>query len=42
MCGHAKPHLAIDVIREAFEPEEIVVKEILRGQEAAVQIKLAA
>lgn len=42
MCGHAKPHLAIDVIRQAFEPEEIIVKEELRGQEAAVQLKLAA
>ena len=42
MCGHAKPHLAIDVIRQAFEPEEIIVKEELRGQEAAVQFRLAA
>lgn len=42
MCGHAKPHLAIEVIRHAFEPEEIIVKEELRGQEAAVQLKLAA
>lgn len=42
MCGHAKPHLAIEVIRKAFEPEDIVVKELLRGQEAAAQIRLAA
>ncbi len=44
MCGHAQPHLAIDVIREAFEPDEIIVKEELRGKEAARQIglKLAA
>ena len=42
MCGHAKPHLAIDVIRQAFEPGQIIVKEELRGQEAAVQFKLAA
>ena len=42
MCGHAKPHLAIDVIRQAFEPEEIVVREHLRGQEAAGQLRLAA
>ncbi len=42
MCGHAKPHLAIEVIRQAFEPEEIIVKELLRGQEAAVQLGLAA
>ncbi len=42
MCGHAKPHLSIDVIRQAFEPDEIIVKEELRGQEAAVQLELAA
>ncbi len=42
MCGHAKPHLAIEVIRRAFEPDEIIVKEVLRGQEAATQLKLAA
>jgi S-adenosylmethionine decarboxylase len=42
MCGHAKPHLAIDVIRQAFQPDEIIVKELLRGQEAAEQIRLAA
>lgn len=33
MCGCAKPHLTIDVLREAFEPEEIIVKEHLRGRE---------
>lgn len=42
MCGHARPHLAIDVIRQAFDPEEIIVKEELRGQEAAMQLRLAA
>ena len=42
MCGHARPHLAIDVIRQAFEPEELVVREHLRGQEAAGQLRLAA
>jgi len=42
MCGHAKPHLSIDVIRQAFEPEDIIVKEELRGQEAATQLELAA
>jgi S-adenosylmethionine decarboxylase len=42
MCGHAKPHLAIDVIRQAFEPEDIIVKEELRGREAARQLRLAA
>ncbi len=33
MCGRAKPHLAIDTIREAFKPTELIVKEHLRGQE---------
>jgi S-adenosylmethionine decarboxylase len=42
MCGHAQPHLAIDVIRKAFLPDEIIVKEILRGQEAVRMIRLAA
>ena len=42
MCGHAKPQLSIDVIRQAFEPDEIIVKEELRGKEAAVQLELAA
>ena len=42
MCGHAKPQLSIDVIRQAFEPDEIIVKEELRGKEAAVQFELAA
>jgi len=42
MCGHAKPHLAIDVIREAFRPSEIIVKEILRGKEVAAQVLKAA
>jgi len=42
MCGNTKPHLAIEVIRQAFEADEVIVKEVLRGQEAATQIKLAA
>lgn len=42
MCGHAQPHLAIDVLREAFQPQEIVVKELLRGEEAAKALPLAA
>ncbi len=42
MCGHANPHLAVEVIRQAFEPEEMIVKELLRGEEAARQIQLAA
>ncbi|MDZ4790470.1 MAG: adenosylmethionine decarboxylase [Hyphomicrobiales bacterium] len=38
MCGHAKPHLAIDVLKEAFQPSEIIVKEIFRGKEVAAQV----
>ncbi len=33
MCGQAKPHLAIDVLKHAFEAEHIVVKEHRRGEE---------
>jgi len=33
MCGGAKPHLAIEVLREAFQPEDIIVQEILRGKD---------
>ena len=33
MCGDAKPHLAVEVIREAFKPGEIIVHEHLRGKE---------
>ncbi len=33
MCGDAKPHLAIEVLRNAFEAEEVVVKEHSRGEE---------
>ena len=36
MCGEAKPHLAVDVIREAFQPEEITVHEYLRGKNLPV------
>ena len=35
MCGRADPHQTIDVIREAFEPEELRLDEILRGKDAA-------
>ncbi len=31
MCGEAKPHLAIDILREAFHADDVVVKEHLRG-----------
>ncbi len=32
MCGDADPHAAIPVLRDAFEPEEVVVTEHLRGR----------
>ena len=31
MCGNAKPHAAIDVLKEAFKPDRTVVKEHLRA-----------
>lgn len=33
MCGEAKPHLAIDVLKEAFDASDVVVKQHLRGEE---------
>jgi S-adenosylmethionine decarboxylase len=33
MCGEAKPHLAIDVLKQAFHAREVVVKEHRRGEE---------
>ncbi|MFA9476417.1 MAG: adenosylmethionine decarboxylase [Filomicrobium sp.] len=33
MCGEANPHLAIEVLREAFEADDVVVKEHMRGEE---------
>lgn len=33
MCGEAKPHLSIAVLKEAFEAKDVVVKEHLRGEE---------
>jgi S-adenosylmethionine decarboxylase len=33
MCGDAKPHLAIEVLREAFQARDVVVKEHKRGEE---------
>jgi len=33
MCGDANPHAAIPVLREAFEPDEVVVTEHLRGRQ---------
>lgn len=34
MCGDASPELCIDVLREAFSPDKLVVGEHLRGQGA--------
>lgn len=42
MCGEAKPHNAIAVLQAAFSPSEIIVKEHLRGQEAAETLAMAA
>jgi S-adenosylmethionine decarboxylase len=33
MCGHAKPELAIPVLKDAFAAREVVVKTHLRGEE---------
>jgi len=33
MCGEAKPHLAIPVLKEAFKAQDVVVKEHKRGEE---------
>lgn len=33
MCGETKPHLAIAVLKDAFEARDVVVKEHLRGEE---------
>ena len=33
MCGEAKPHLAVPVLKEAFGASDVVVKEHLRGEE---------
>ena len=35
MCGNAKPHLALDILREAFQPDEMEVREYLRGENLA-------
>jgi S-adenosylmethionine decarboxylase len=34
MCGSAKPHRTIEVLRQAFEPTRLVVSEHLRGKGA--------
>ena len=35
MCGHARPEATIEVLREAFAPDRLVVSEMLRGRGAA-------
>jgi S-adenosylmethionine decarboxylase len=35
MCGEAQPHLAIEVLREAFAAEQVRVKEHKRGEDMA-------
>ena len=35
MCGNAKPHAAIDVLKGAFKPDRTVVKEHLRANTAS-------
>lgn len=32
MCGAARPHEAVEVLRRSFRPGQIVVEEILRGR----------
>ncbi|MCC2111542.1 MAG: adenosylmethionine decarboxylase [Hyphomicrobiales bacterium] len=32
MCGAARPELCIDVLRTAFNPRRVVVKDLLRGE----------
>ena len=33
MCGDAKPELCVDILREAFQAREVVVKPFKRGEE---------
>ena len=33
MCGQTNPRRTIDVLKEAFSPRKVVVKEHLRGKE---------
>jgi len=32
MCGDSEPHKAVEVIRQAFQPDEVAVGEHLRGE----------
>lgn len=34
MCGDANPHEAVEVIRQSFHPERVIVTEHLRGSDA--------
>jgi S-adenosylmethionine decarboxylase len=34
MCGETTPHRCIDVLRQAFRPDRVAVKELLRGKDA--------
>jgi S-adenosylmethionine decarboxylase len=34
MCGEARPHATIDILRKAFGPERIAVEEHMRGRGA--------
>ena len=33
MCGDAKPHLTVPVLKEAFEARDVIVKDHKRGEE---------
>lgn len=33
MCGHAKPELCVDILRQAFSARDVVVKDHKRGEE---------
>ncbi|MDQ4060185.1 MAG: adenosylmethionine decarboxylase [Pseudomonadota bacterium] len=35
MCGQARPEATVEVLREAFAPDRVVVSEMLRGRGAA-------
>ncbi|MCF6775275.1 adenosylmethionine decarboxylase [Thiotrichales bacterium 19X7-9] len=35
MCGDAKPHKTIEILRQAFKPEEMKINEFKRGRKGA-------
>ncbi|MEO0819228.1 MAG: adenosylmethionine decarboxylase [Pseudomonadota bacterium] len=37
MCGDAEPWQAVDVLRRAFDAGDVLVKELLRGEEVVAQ-----